>query len=509
MPYFPDAPIEQDAVWKISTSPMTTNIERERKLRAPNGFSLARLPRELKGYTASPARFKRQHTTYYDTADFRLMRWGCSLRYRRNEGWTLKIPVCGGDGAEGREEHAFEGPRDSIPSEALQLTMGYTRRKPLVRIAELRTLRVVREFHDRHGDDVAEVAQDDVRVVDGSRVTKRFAQIEIELEEHTARSALDDIGSVLRRAGAGGTDQTPKNVVALGRDISAEVAIPHVNARATVVNVFRAALAKSVVTLMHSDAPLRVTNDPEAVHRARVAVRRLRSYLHTFLPALQPEWACALGERLRWLQDKLARVRDGDVLANLVADLADRLTPVDADEGQAIAADCKREVQAYREALRDALNEDRYFALLDELLEASRDPKTNDKAEKRAAKYGRALIDRVYKKAQKAVKRAGAQPSDRALHRIRIKSKHVRYAAEVFACVLGARGEKLATAAESLQSQLGDHHDTVLAVRRLREERPPRSFVAGELTVLATQRGSAACSNWRQSWHRISQKLIN
>ena len=31
-------------------------------------------------------------TAYFDTADLRLARWGCSLRFREGEGWTVKLP---------------------------------------------------------------------------------------------------------------------------------------------------------------------------------------------------------------------------------------------------------------------------------------------------------------------------------------------------------------------------------------------------------------------------------
>src|ERR1700761_4774072 len=92
------------------------SVERELKLGVPSGFSLARLPQQLKNYVASPARFLRLHSVYYDTPDLRLMRWGCSLRYRRGEGWTLKIPVLDTAGdALARTEHIFRGELDRVP----------------------------------------------------------------------------------------------------------------------------------------------------------------------------------------------------------------------------------------------------------------------------------------------------------------------------------------------------------------------------------------------------------
>src|SRR5581483_6688539 len=100
---------------------MNGTVERELKLEAPGRFSLARMDPQLDGYVASPVRFQRLHTVYYDTPDLRLMRWGCSLRFRRGEGWTLKIPVPRSSAGLVREEHVFPGEARSVPAAALDL----------------------------------------------------------------------------------------------------------------------------------------------------------------------------------------------------------------------------------------------------------------------------------------------------------------------------------------------------------------------------------------------------
>src|SRR5581483_10955800 len=55
--------------------------------------------------------------------------------------------------------------------------------------------------------------------------------------------------------------------------------------------------------------------DPDAVHDMRVALRRLRSTLHTFRPALDTARTEPLREELKWLGQVLGAVRDNDVLA--------------------------------------------------------------------------------------------------------------------------------------------------------------------------------------------------
>jgi len=274
---------------------MSINMERELKLEVPDGFSLARLPRELDRYIASPAQFQRLHTVYYDTRDLRLTRWGCSLRYRRDEGWTLKLPVPDASKALIREEHVFEGSEGEIPAAALDLATAYVRGAEVVRIAELRTLRSSRELHDDTGEDLAEVVEDDVRVVDGTHVTKRFHQIEIELVGSAETSALDSICRVLHGEGAGAPNPIPKNVLAIGDDAAEpELAAPEIGPDSTAGDVVRAAFAKSVELFIRCDAKLRLSDDAETVHHARVAIRRLRSDLRTFQPLLEQQWASAL-----------------------------------------------------------------------------------------------------------------------------------------------------------------------------------------------------------------------
>jgi len=76
----------------------------------------------------------------------------------------------------------------------------------------------------------------------------------------------------------------------------------------------RASIEKGVERLIKADPFVRLGDDPEAVHSARVATRRLRSDLRTFRPILDAPWSEALRAELRWLGELLGRVRDADVL---------------------------------------------------------------------------------------------------------------------------------------------------------------------------------------------------
>ncbi|HEY0493629.1 MAG TPA: CYTH domain-containing protein, partial [Candidatus Dormibacteraeota bacterium] len=64
-------------------------LEREVKLAAGADFSLPDLAEVDSSVEASQPDERRLETVYYDTPDLRLARWGCSLRLRQGEGWTL------------------------------------------------------------------------------------------------------------------------------------------------------------------------------------------------------------------------------------------------------------------------------------------------------------------------------------------------------------------------------------------------------------------------------------
>lgn len=87
------------------------------------------------------------------------------MRYRVDEGWTLKILQLDADDLRvlKRKEYHFESKPDRIPPGALDLASAYHRGAPLAPVAELRTLRTKRAIReDEAGDVVADVVDDDV-----------------------------------------------------------------------------------------------------------------------------------------------------------------------------------------------------------------------------------------------------------------------------------------------------------------------------------------------------------
>ncbi len=481
---------------------MAVGLERELKLTAPAAFSLARQDIRIDPFAIAPPAWRRLHTVYYDTADLRLTRWGASLRVRFGDGWTVRLPQPHAGDASYRTEHRFAASPQAVPADALSLVVGIVRSARVVPIVELRTLRTSRivSLDDR---EIAEIFEDDVHVVRSTGPIDRFRQIEIELIGNAPEDALDTLAHGLRRYGAGKPDPVPKIVLALGdRAAEHEISPPAVDAQSTAGDVARAALAASVKRLIATDPLLRADMNVDAVHDARVAVRRLRSDLRTFEPLFEAGWSCGLRARLRRLSGVLGAARDRDVLLAEVDDYGTSLPEIDRLElTEAVAPLRGHRDQAYRDLLT-SLGESRYVELLDALVLAARMPRFNARALEPAAHLTAELYAPVWKKLRKRVRNAGALPHDLELHRIRIKAKNARYAAEALAPVCGVTAAKLAACLEALQSALGAQHDAVHACGELRNHGvgSPHAFLLGELTAVAYARAVSRCKGWRTIW---------
>src|SRR5690349_10541949 len=187
-------------------------IERELKLSVPPRFRAPSLSGLADGVSAVPLEPLALRATYYDTRDLRLIRWGCTLRHRSQEGWTVKLPSVGDSSMLARPELHFHGTPRRPPAEALELLRAYTRRTPLEVVARLRTVRITVELRDRDGAKLAEVVDDEVSVLDGHRVASRFRELEIELAEDADAALLDAVVERLHSEGATVADQSPKLV---------------------------------------------------------------------------------------------------------------------------------------------------------------------------------------------------------------------------------------------------------------------------------------------------------
>ena len=307
---------------------MPVTREREHKLGIDPLVDLD-LDRALAAYVTRHHEPRQLVTTYYDTADLRLLRWGCTLRYRVGEGWLVKLPVLDDGAALSRDEVSVDGPADGPPHHALTIVRPFTRARPVVPLVRLETTRRSTDVTDAQGQGLAEISEDAVTAYAGGAMAKQFREVEVELQPDVAEETVRDVVTRLQAAGATVPIHVPKLRRAIEADAAAspEVAVSKLGAHATAVDVIRSAFAEAARRLVLALPGVVLDEDPEAVHQARVATRRLRSNLRTFGSLLDEAWRRALGDELRWLAGLMQPIRDADVMLETLETAAEPWIP--------------------------------------------------------------------------------------------------------------------------------------------------------------------------------------
>ncbi|HEX7263043.1 MAG TPA: CYTH and CHAD domain-containing protein [Candidatus Dormibacteraeota bacterium] len=488
-------------------------LEREVKLGAGPAFHLPDLTGVVDGVTVTPPEAVRLETVYYDTPDLRLARWGVSMRYRAGEGWTLKLSPSMEEGMLERDEITFQGGAKKPPAAAVGLVRAYVRTSELVAVARLSTVRRRVRLLGADGGRVAEVVDDEVSVRDGRRVAARFREIEVEVAGADGNEAVvAPLVERLRGAGAGAPDPTPKHIRALGPRAMEppEVAPFPVTPESPARDVIRSVLADAVAAILRHDPLVRVGSDPEAVHQARVATRKLRSHLRTFGPLLEPEWTEPLRSELGWLAMALGAVRDREVLLERLRERAKALPSSDSKSAASLLHILEVEIESLRKKLYTELDSDRYVELLERLVAAAHAPLGTLDADQPASTMLPPLATSPWRRLRSAVRQLPEQATDPELHRIRILAKRARYAAEAVAPVIGADATAFARAAAKLQTILGEHQDSVTAQAWLRGARVTgrRAFVAGELIALEHVAAQKARKDWPKVWDALDRRRL-
>ncbi len=212
--------------------------------------------------------------------------------------------------------------------------------------------------------------------------------------------------------------------------------------------------------------------DPEAVHQARIATRRLRSDLRTLHEFVDEQWAQQMRGELRWLGSELGAVRDIEVLQQRLAVHA--LLLPDTESAAALFAIRRLEVdhETARAELLRALRQPRYAQLHRALHDAVTAPRLDTKAHARALEALPGAVRPMWKRLRRAVGELGPVPSDAALHEVRIRAKRCRYASELSAPVVGRPARDFGIALTRVQDVLGEHQDAVVAAAWLAKNAP-------------------------------------
>ncbi|MDA1361596.1 CHAD domain-containing protein [Glycomyces luteolus] len=236
------------------------------------------------------------------------------------------------------------------------------------------------------------------------------------------------------------------------------------------VNGVHAYLALQVETLHRYREPV-IRAEPDAVHRMRVATRRLRSLLSTYSGLY--EEAPLNRRRLRWLADELGKVRDLEVLRMRFAKRLGDERP------EWFAALAEQERLAYG-PLAQACSRERTTKLLNAAEHMATSPSFAPLADEPVE----SVLGPIVETARQDLSRAfdaieGAADPDEARHAARNVAKKTRYTAEA-AVDLGETAAAVAAEAKRLQNLFGRCQDDVVAIAYLEAHAPDSPLLERE-----------------------------
>lgn len=434
---------------------MTTGIETERKFALAKGQQLP----SLDAIAAEGATTQyEQVSVYYDTPDLRLNAARQLIRRRTggpDAGWQAKLPTQNPDE---RVEVHLPHCGERMPRELRDLVTASVGERPLYPVAQIRTRRTSRELLGADGTVLAIASADEV-VTSVASGSKEWTEAEVELVGGSP-ALLDAVEAALAAAGVPRSASPSKLAQALADEVAR---LAEDRGSASVAEVVSGYLATQVGVLQALELPV-IRDEPEAVHRSRVATRRLRCTLRTFDGAFRAVAIRGLREELRWSGEMLGVPRDTEVLTARLADKIDHLSEADA---AVVRPAIERAVAGHHEqahqALVTSMLTDRYRRLQLSLEQVLAAPPLHPMAGESGAILLPQMFDQAVARVRQAVLRAEARPSDLTRwHDVRKAAKAARYGAELVARVRPDDGEATVAGWTAVAGWLGAVQDAVI-----------------------------------------------
>jgi triphosphatase len=470
---------------------------RERELKLELDAAAARDLRErrLKRLGAEAGGHQALAATYFDTKKLALKKRGLSLRLREEDGrriQTLKGPNEGGglfDRLEWSIEVSGDRPdlsglpgtplRDLVSAERLQ-----SRLRPIFTTEiERTTWRVRSETAE------IEMALDEGTLRAGDS-TEPLAELELELKAGSPA----DLFKLARALGPAGAFRLGVRTKAeRGYALAAGAAPVAVKAEPltlppsmTAADAFRAIVGGCVRHFRLNEPLVTEARSAEALHQARVALRRLRSALSLFKDIVADEEVDKLKAGLRRIWQRLGEARDLDVV---LADLEGERDAADPGRAELIER-LGRDRDAAYDRVVATLGEGRFRRLVLDLVAWSEAGPWREEPQRQALReepletFAAEVLARRRRKIRKRGRDLTGLDVD-AQHRVRIEAKKLRYATEFFASLAATKKARerhrvFLKSLESLQEHLGRANDLATGERvasRLPEEE--RASLAG------------------------------
>lgn len=481
---------------------MSTEIELKLQLTPKAANKLARHP------LLANIPLQRQHllNTYFDTPTLELHQRRVAVRFRK-KGWQWLCTVKSAEPASGGLAMRSEWETQATPGtfDFSHVDNAEFRRFLEARIDQLEPVFTTdfkrRIWHVPFGESLIELAIDRGQIESRGRQTP-ICEIELEL----LSGKVEDIFWLTRQLQV---DHHLQPAIASkaerGYNLFLDAPLapfkakpPAVHAGQTPVEAFRCIALSCLEHFQRNEQGLLHSKDPEFVHQARVALRRLRSAIKLFAPILPQEFVATYGQTWQTLGSALGEARNWDVF------LEETLPPIaaafpDDKDIKRLRKAAQRKTQSARKSVVGLLATREYPRLLLEFTAAVYT--VSQSLPIPLEDFARQQISRHARKARKlAIRHAELTSSER--HKMRIEFKKLRYTLEFFAPLLPAkRLQSYLKALLQLQDQLGLINDHRTAALLLSEIQPTlssalvRSWIEGR-HALAIEALTSTLQNW-------------
>ncbi|WGS19629.1 MULTISPECIES: CYTH and CHAD domain-containing protein [unclassified Bradyrhizobium] len=444
-------------------------IETELKFRVPAQKLKALVRPRIAGSRSGEPSEGDLVSTYFDTAKRKLKRRGFTLRIRQDGGRHVQTIKSAGGVGFGRGEWESEledsepdlGKAEGTPLDAFASRKLRHELKP---IFETSVRRITVPLRTKQSE--IELAIDRGHTTAGHR-SRPIEEIELELKSGLPLDLFRLARALERKVGAelDLRSKSDHGYELAGDDehfvVSAESIV--LDPEFTAGEAFRV-IARSTFRHFSLNADAVREGEPEGIHQMRVGLRRLRAAISLFSKILAgPSTEEAKGQ-LKWLTNELAPARELDVFVK------QEIEPASHDAllrrgGKAIRQEFSRRRDRAFARARTAVNSTHYRVMLIDTLqwiEARQTIAAEDEGGP-IGKFAAALLHRRIRKLRKDGRRLNGMSAGER-HKVRIRTKKIRYAIDFFESLFSGKREQRQLARQSkhlkrIQDALGSLND--------------------------------------------------
>lgn len=469
--------------------------------------------------------------TYYDSSDWMIFRAGFALRLRRERAGatgeqteiTLKSLSTPRDGLARRTEISERVDADMQTVLASANGIGERIReligeRALVPLFKANTRRERQQLLEADSDlPLAEVDLDETSIEAPSGVSQQLTRVEVECL-HATPEALHPFVEQLREAAH--LEPVAQSKFRAGLDAAGlrpDGALPPQEIAIVASQPFAetqfALLRRYFAVVLEAEPQVRA-GSAAAVHEMRVAARHLDVLLRLFA-GYGPRWASASRGTLRALMKALGEVRDRDVQLDYL-----HRAPAALSEPEQLAIEPLRQRLAQQRAqartrLLHLLDSNRMRSWVDHWLSQLRLGTGSGARARRAvtAHVADELIRSMARKLRKRGDRLSDDSTAEAFHKVRIRTKRLRYALDAFGSLYGDAARDYLDALAKLQRVLGEYHDATVRgemftrlVTRASRMPAATSFLVGRLVERDQHEIEKCRRKFSKAYRRIQRR---